>query len=315
MSRASRDPRPVVHLPEIDRLLNRRYYARNQLELSMIVVGEDHSSVALAVAQGYAGLRGVGVVRVRTMVRAQWVKRSPTARGRGTYVPGSGFWTPSEHAEPREAARVYAPGAKHTRLMLTIPFDKTRPNFSHGHTVLGNRTQTMSALREVVLAAGARIREFELVAYESMDEPTIFRAYRDLRLGRKPLFQVGLIQDHWRRPEVLDRVLAMDAAAQSVPQTATLRELHLDLSPAEHLLVRHLIAQTIYAWAGAGPRARVNLNDARGPFRRTNSINNEILDLAAKGWIARAVREPAGWFAERGPKLRGLGSADLIPIR
>jgi hypothetical protein len=107
----------------------------------------------------------------------------------------------------------------------------------------------------------------------------------------------------------------MDAAAQSVPQTAILRELHLELSPAEHLLVRHLIGQTIYAWAGAGPRARVNLNDTRGPFRRVNSINNEILDLQTKGWIARAVREPKGWFAERGPKLRGLGSADLIPLR
>jgi hypothetical protein len=234
-------------------------------------------------------------------------------------VPSIGSWVPSEREAPDEAARVYAPGVGHTRLTLSIPYmPDARGNWNLALTTLGTRAQMVWAIRQIVLAAGARLREFEIFAYESLDDPRAARAYADLHRGKVMLPIVETLQDYWREPSSLDRVLATDAAVEALPQTATVRALHLELSATEFLLVRGLLRATR---SPADRTKPVNLNSVEGicargraHFRKLDSIAPAVLNLQAGDWLRAAVRTQAGWEAARGPKLRSLTPDDLISL-
>ena len=309
----SGDRRPRVHFPYLYMLLSpMAHHPSNPMNLELSVEGEGHARVALSIAHGYAARLGRGVVRTRENISTT-----------GTVM----FWLPSIRIEPDECARVYAPGVNHTRLILHLPL--VNPGVSYA-TTLGSRTDTAIAVRDLVFAAGGRMRELELLCFESFDDQRAIAAYDELYDGQMWHYpperyrgQVLLhprkdnqpalarLQDYWRQPGLLDRVLSTDAANQSLPQIEAIYELHTGLSPLEHLIMREAIMKS--AAGGTRHRFRVNTSPIVGACS-AQDFGNAVLRLANSGWLAGVQAHPIGWEVSRGPKLKGISRDDLVGL-
>jgi hypothetical protein len=247
------------------------------------VEGGDHGPVARRFAELYAGLASSGVVRVRI----------------------DGTWEPSAREEPLECARVYATGQRYTRVMLSLP----------SGTLLGNCAQTAQTLRELAREAGGRSRVLNLAAFESHDDPAVRTAYHQIEAYRTLLPHLEVIARYWRESGLIDRALAQDAAEGLQTRPDLVRAAHLDLSPTEHLLLRHLVSATPHKVQ------RVNLNDARGVraqgskiFRTLDAIKPAVLALEQAGWIRDVLRTPSGWEVARGILALPLNPDDFVAL-
>jgi len=307
------DHRPRIHFPYLYMLLSpMAHHPSNPMDLELSVEGEGHARVALSIAHGYASLLGRGVVRTRENISTT-----------GCVM----YWLPSIRIEPDECVRVYAPGAAHTRLILHLPL--VDPGLSYA-CALGSRTDTAIAVRDLVLAAGGRMRELELLCFESFDDADALSAYDELYDGQMWHYPperyhgqvllhprkdnqpaLAILQDYWRKPGILDRILSTDAANQSLTQTETIYELHTDLPALEHLIMRQVIMAS--ATAGNRRRLRVNTNPIVGACS-AHDFGNAVVCLANTGWLEGAVQRPIGWEVSRGPRLRGMTRDDLVGL-
>ena len=283
-----KDPRPLISFPYLERWAFRaansmRNSPRLQTQIMTFVEGGDHGPTARRFAELYAGLIASGVVRLRV----------------------GGTWVPSEREEPIECARVYAIGKRYTRVMLSLP--------SEG--LLGNCAQTAQTLRELAREAGGRSRVLDLAAFESHDDPAVRTAYRQIEDFRTLLPRLEVIARYWRESGLIDRALAQDAVAGLQTRPDLVRAVHLDLSPTEHLLLRHLVSATSHRVL------RANLNDARGVraqgskiFRTLDAIKPAVLALEQAGWIRDVLRTPTGWEVARGTLALPLNPGDFVAL-
>jgi hypothetical protein len=286
----NKDPRPLISFPYLERWAFRpanamRNSARLVTQIVAFVEGGDHGGVARALAALYREqVSDSGVVRLRL----------------------GGIWQPSVRDEPHECARVYASGKKYTRVMLSLPADK----------LLGTCEETARTLRDLARKAGGRCRVLDLAAFESHDDPAVHAAYRQIGAYRTMLPRLAVIARYWRESGLIDRSLAQDAAEGSQAHPDLVRAIHLDLSPTEHLLLRHLVSATRRRAA-----QRANLNDAWGIrgqgskiFRTLDSIKPAVLSLEQAGWVRDVLRTPTGWEVARGKLAQPLSPDDFVAL-
>ena len=262
-----------------------RNSTRLQTQIVAFIEGGDHGTVARALAALYREqVSDPGVVRLRV----------------------EGVWSPSTREEPRECARVYASGKKYTRVMLSLPAE----------TLLGSCAQTAMTLRAIAREAGGRCRVLDLAAFESHDDSAVRTAYRQIEAYRTMLPRLEVIARYWRESGLIDRALAQDTAEGLQTHPDLVRAAHLDLSPTEHLLLRHLVSATRRKKV-----QRANLNDARGIrgqgsriFRTLDAIKPAVLALEQAGWIRDVLRTPAGWEVARGTLALPLNPDDFVAL-
>ena len=286
----TKDPRPLISFPYLERWAFRgpnamRNSARLQTQIVAFVEGGDHGTVARALAALYREqVSDSGVIRLRL----------------------GGVWQPSVRDEPRECARVYASGKKYTRVMLSLPAE----------TLLGSCAQTAMTLRAIAREAGGRCRVLDLAAFESHDDSAVRTAYRQIEAYRTMLPRLEVIARYWRESGLIDRALAQDTAEGLQTHPDLVRAAHLDLSPTEHLLLRHLVSATRRKKV-----QRANLNDARGIrgqgsriFHTIDAIKPAVLALEQAGWIRDVLRTPAGWEVARGTLALPLNPDDFVAL-
>jgi len=172
-----------------------------------------------------------------------------------------------------------------------------------------------SFFHALVAGAGLRARVLPLLNLECVGPGLFAWQYYEpkVRSLTKILGDIAGLQAHWAAR--LDTYLALDLSAHACRSPETVRAIHIELEPLEHLLARGLLRrpETI-RFGGAGavtgiPGLPMNLV----PPAQLRAALDKLL---FGGWFGEVSAQPAMtyYYATRGPRLRGLGPHDLLEI-
>ena len=187
---------------------------------------------------------------------------------------------------------------------------------------LSSRHQAVAVLREAFLAAGTRPQTAGLLTWELVDRPDLSGAIAAVSADHT-LGNLATLQDAWRLqlPARLDAEVAYGSRSRA--QADLIAEIHLDLNPLEHALVRRLLySSRARSHASSFAPAAYLYNDSLWPQAaalEAATIAPTIARLTEAGWIERAQIKTnwqgvGRWLVYHGPKARRLSRFDLVGL-
>jgi len=187
---------------------------------------------------------------------------------------------------------------------------------------LARRSQAIDILHEAFLAAGTRPQASALLTWELAGDPDLSPIIAGVKADHT-LASMAALQTAWRAelPARLNAEVA--CGARSHAHADLIAELHLDLSPLEHSLLRRLLRNSrARSHVTAFAPATYYYDDAlwaEPPLLEAQTAAPAIAHLTQTGWIERAQIKTnwqgvGWWLAYHGPKARRLSRFDLVGL-